>query len=109
MYELMPQDGGDLQGHHVLTFCQIRADEYFKMPVLAAAIIPALANALAALPGGSKPDSDTHAVWQWCVQTSKGGRHATGQEIKPGLARFVFVYHSGISKRVRLHANYYSR
>jgi hypothetical protein len=47
MDQLMREDGRDLRRHRVGRVREVRADEDFKMPVRAQAVIPALADRLA--------------------------------------------------------------
>jgi hypothetical protein len=49
VYQLVAKDRGDLHRQQVFRLAQVGPDEYLKMPILAALIIPTLAYVPAAL------------------------------------------------------------
>jgi hypothetical protein len=65
VYQLMTQYCSYLHRHQISRLAQVRSDEDLKMSILAALIIPALADVPAAPAAGGESNRDTKLYRQW--------------------------------------------
>jgi len=89
VYQLMAQDRRHLHRHQVFRLAQVRPDENLKMAILAALIIPALTDMLAAPPAGGESNRDTQLRRQWSPQGVEYGRHALGDIVQPSFTSLM--------------------
>jgi len=89
VYQLMTQDRRHLHRHQIFRLTQVGPDENLKMAILAALIIPAFTDMLAAPPAGGESNRDTQLRRQWSPQGVEYGRHALGDIVQPSFTSLM--------------------